>query len=85
MSKGCTKWFKNKSDLTKHIKQHDQNIHACKYCDYMTDIIQTLNGHRTKHSAFKQYVYLHCGKGFHWSQELIRYYIKCPKLKKDDV
>ena len=80
MAKNCTKWYKNKGCLAKHVKKHDGIIHSCKYCDYTTDIVQNLNGHMMKHSGYKRYVCLHCGKGFRWSQERIRHYPKCPKL-----
>ena len=80
MAKNCTKWYKNKGCLAKHVKKHDGITHSCKYCDYTTDIVQNLNGHMMKHSGYKRYVCLHCGKGFRWSQERIRHYSKCPKL-----
>ena len=79
MYKKCDKWFKNKGDLTRHVKKHEVKTLCCKFCDYTASAIENLNGHMMKHNKLKRYVCLYCGSGFRWSQERIRHYKKCTK------
>ena len=79
MVKGCTKWFNNKGDLTKHLKKHTGKIYTCKHCEYTANCPENLKGHSMKHSNLKRYVCLLCGTGFRWSQERKRHLVKCPK------
>ena len=82
MAKGCPKWFKNKGDLTKHLKKHTGDVHQCKFCDYMANCPENLKGHMMGHSNFKRYVCLMCGEGFRWSQERKCHLVKCPKRQQ---
>ena len=82
MAKGCPKWFKNKGDLTKHLKKHTGDVHQCKFCDYTANCPENLKGHMMGHSNFKRYVCLMCGEGFRWSQERKRHLVKCPKRQQ---
>ena len=61
MHKKCDKWFKNKGDLTRHVKKHDSKTLYCKFCDYTASAIENLNGHMMKHNKLKCYVCLYCG------------------------
>ena len=79
MYKKCDKWFKNKGDLTRHVKKHEGKTLYCKFCDYTATAIENLNGHMMKHNKLKRYVCLYCGSGFRWSQERIRHYKNCTK------
>ena len=58
----CTKKFKNKGDLTRHIKEHDGVLHECPDCDYKNADIRNLESHRIKHSKIEKYSCKLCEK-----------------------
>ena len=41
----CTRKFKNKGDLTRHVKEHDGVLHECPDCDYKNADIGNLESH----------------------------------------
>ena len=47
--------FKNKGDLTRHVKEHDSVLHECPNCDYKNPDIRNLESHRIKHSNIEKY------------------------------
>ena len=42
----CKKHFKNKGDLTRHVKEHDGVVHECPDCPYKNADIRNLASHR---------------------------------------
>ena len=41
----CQKHFKNKGDLTRHVKEHDGLLHECPDCPYKNPDIRNLESH----------------------------------------
>ena len=41
----CKKCFKNKGDLTRHVKEHDGAVHECPDCPYKNTDIRNLASH----------------------------------------
>ena len=58
----CTKKFKNKGDLTRHIKEHSGVLHECPNCDYKNADISNFVSHQIKHSKTEQYSCKLCEK-----------------------
>ena len=79
----CTKKFKNKGDLTRHVKEHDGVLHECPNCDYKNVDIRNLESHRIKHSKIEKYSCKLCEKQFNYNTQLRRHIRdkKCPKLR----
>ena len=78
----CTKKFKNKGDLTRHVKEHDGTMHECPDCDYKNADVRNLESHRIKHSNIEKYSCKLCEQKFKYNTQL-RQHIrdkKCPKL-----
>ena len=78
----CSKKFKNKGDLTRHVKEHDGVLHECPNCDYKNADIRNLESHQIKHSKIEKYSCKLCEKRFNYNTQLRRYIRdkKCPKL-----
>ena len=66
----CTKKFKNKGNLTRHIKEHDSVLHECPDCDYKNADIRNLESHRIKHSKIEKYSCKLCEKCFNYNTQL---------------
>ena len=58
----CSKKFKNKGDLTRHVKEHDSVLHECPNCDYKNADIRNLESHQIKHSKIEKYSCKLCEK-----------------------
>ena len=78
----CTKKFKNKGDLTRHVKEHDGTMHECPNCDYKNADVRNLESHRIKHSNIEKYLCKLCEQKFKYNTQLRRHIRdkKCPKL-----
>ena len=78
----CTKKFKNKGDLMRHVKEHNGIMHACPDCDYKNTDLRNLESHRIKHSKIEKYSCKLCDKKFNYNTQLRRHIRdrKCPKL-----
>ena len=78
----CSKKFKNKGDLTRHVKEHDSVWHECPDCDYKNADIRNLESHQTKHSKIEKYSCKLCEKWFNYNTKLHCHIRdkKCPKL-----
>ena len=78
----CKKRFKNKGDLTRHVKEHDGVIHECPDCPYKNLDIRNLASHRLTHTDIEKYVCDLCHKTFRFSTQKRRHLKdkKCPKL-----
>ena len=78
----CTRKFKNKGDLTRHVKEHDSVLHKCPDCDYKNADIRNLECHRIKHSKIEKYSCKLCEKCFNYNTQLQCHIRdkKCPKL-----
>ena len=78
----CTKKFKNKGDLTRHVKEHDRTMHKCPDCDYKNTDVRNLESHRIKHSNIEKYSCKLCEQKFKYNTQLRRHIRdkKCPKL-----
>ena len=58
----CSKKFKNKGDLTRHIKKHSGTLHECPDSDYKNPDIRNWESHRIKHSNIEKYLCKLCEK-----------------------
>ena len=78
----CQKCFKNKGDLTRHVKEHDGVLHECPDCPYKNPDIRNLESHRLTHTDIEKYVCKLCGKTFRFSTQRRRHLKdkKCLKL-----
>ena len=78
----CKKRFKNKGDLTRHVKEHHGVIHECPDCPYKNSDIRNLASHRLTHTDIEKYVCELCSKTFRFSTQKRRHLKdkKCPKL-----
>ena len=78
----CKKHFKNKGDLTRHVKEHDGVVHECPDCPYKNTDIHNLASHRLTHTDIEKYVCELCKKTFRFSTQRRRHLNnrKCPKL-----
>ena len=78
----CKKRFKNKGDLTRHVKEHDGVVHECPDCPYKNADIRNLASHRLTHTDIEKYVCELCSKTFRFSTQKRRHLKdrKCPKL-----
>ena len=78
----CKKRFKNKGDLTRHVKEHDGVLHECPDCPYKNPDIRNLESHRLTHTDIEKYVCELCSKTFRFSTQRRRHLKdrKCPKL-----
>ena len=65
----CQKCFKNKGDLTRHMKEHDGVLHECPDCPYKNPDIHNLESHRLTHTDIEKYVCKLCGKTFRFSTQ----------------
>ena len=66
----CTKKFKNKGDLTRHVKEHDGTMHECPDCDYKNADVRNLESHRIKHSNIEKYSCKLCEQKFKYNTQL---------------
>ena len=78
----CKKCFKNKGDLTRHVKEHDGVVHECPDCPYKNTDIRNLASHRLTHTDIEKYVCELCSKTFRFSTQKRRHLKdrKCRKL-----
>ena len=78
----CKKHFKNKGDLTRHVKEHNVVVHECPDCPYKNSDIRNLASHRLTHTNIEKYVCELCSKTFRFSTQKRRHLNdrKCPKL-----
>ena len=78
----CMKKFKNKGDLTRHVKEHDGTVHECPNCDYKNADVRNLESHRIKHSNIEKYSCKLCEQKFKYNTQLQPHIRdkKCPKL-----
>ena len=61
----CSKYFKNKGDMNRHIKEHSSTWMTCPDCpEYKTKQKRNFESHRLKHSQIEKYWCERCGKGF---------------------
>ena len=66
----CTKKFKNKGDLMRHVKEHDGTMHECPNCDYKNADVRNLEAHRIKHSNIEKYWCKLCEQKFKYNTQL---------------
>ena len=66
----CTKKFKNKGNLTRHIKEHNGVLHECPNCDYKNADTRNLESHQIKHSKIEKYSCKLCEKCFNYNTQL---------------
>ena len=78
----CTRKFKNKGDLTRHVKEHSGILHECPDCDYKNPDIRNLESHRIQHSNIEKYSCKLCDQRFKYNTQLCHHirHKKCPKL-----
>ena len=60
----CRKLFKNKSDLSRHAKEHTSKAIQCPDCAYSAKDQRNFELHRCKHSRIERYFCPYCNKGF---------------------
>ena len=65
----CKKCFKNKGDLTRHVKEHDGVVHECPDCPYKNLDIRNLASHRLTHTDIEKYVCELCSRTFRFSTQ----------------
>ena len=78
----CTRKFKNKGDLTRHIKEHSGILHKCLACDYKNPDVRNLESHQIQHSNIEKYLCKLCDQKFKYNTQLCHHIHdkKCPKL-----
>ena len=65
----CKKRFKNKGDLTRHVKEHDGVVHECPDCPYKNSDIRNHASHQLTHTDIEKYVCELCSKTFRFSTQ----------------
>ena len=65
----CKKRFKNKGNLTRHMKEHDGVVHECPDCQYKNSDIRNLASHRLTHTDIEKYACELCSKMFRFSTQ----------------
>ena len=73
MAANCDKTFKCDSELQKHVKKHNNVWWYCDCCTYKSCDVRNLQKHVIKQTKKLPHVCDHCGKGFHWYQQLKRH------------
>ena len=66
----CMKKFKNKGDLTRHVKEHNGIVHECPDCDYKNADVRNLESHRIKHINIEKYSCKLCEQKFKYNNQL---------------
>ena len=81
---GCGKLFKNKSDLSRHGKEHTAKAIQCPDCEYNSKDQHNFNSHRRTHSKIELYFCNKCDKGFVFNTQKLRHMAKntCQSKKK---
>ena len=74
-AKDCSKSFKNKSSLIRHIKVHAGNIFMCPTngCSYSNPDERNLKAHMIVHTDTHQYSCTHCGQAFKHHTQMARH------------
>ena len=81
---GCGKLFKNKSDLTRHGKEHTATAIQCPDCEYSSKDKRNFNSHRRTHSKIELYFCNKCDEGFVFNTQKLRHMAQnaCQSKKK---
>ena len=72
----CGRLFKNKSDLSRHGKEHTTTAIQCPDCDYSSKDQRNFNSHRRSHSKIKLYFCSYCNEGFVFNMQKLRHMAK---------
>ena len=72
----CGKLFKNKSDLSRHTKEHTSKAIQCLDCVYSAKDQRNFESHRRKHSRIECYFCPYCDKGFIFNTQKHRHMAK---------
>ena len=72
----CGKLFKNKSDLSRHAKEHTSRAIQCPDCAYSAKDQRNFESHRRKHSRIECYFCPFCQKGFIFNTQKRRHMVK---------
>ena len=75
----CEKGFMNKSDLYKHVRDHDAKELKCDSCDYTTKNSRLLKSHQLVHNDVKAYSCCYCLEKFKYRTQLHRHKERCKK------
>ena len=77
----CGKLFKNKSDLSRHAKEHLSVSMKCPDCTYSTKSKRNFDSHRFQHSKIERFFCSVCNTGFVFNTQKIRHMKNCGKPK----
>ena len=77
----CGRLFKNKSDLSRHAKEHLTVSLKCPDCTYITKSKRNFDSHRFQHSKIERFFCSVCNKGFVFNTQKIRHMKTCGKLE----
>ena len=69
----CSHNFKNRGDLTRHLKQHETDKHQCPDCTYSNVDLRNFESHRLKHSRITKYTCNICEKEFIYNTQYQRH------------
>ena len=75
----CGRLFKNKSDLSRHAKEHLIVSLKCPDCTYSTNSKRNFDSHRFQHSKIERFFCSVCNTGFVFNTQKIRHMKKCGK------
>ena len=84
---GCQKVFKTEWNRRAHEKGHKTPETQCAHCDYSTNDLRYLKQHMRVHPDVCKHKCPHCGKGFHFYEQMKHHYAKlcvAPKAEGTD-